>query len=907
MKKRHFFYRKRGINPDKTYPDSANENAESTQPDQSSDDGKTTVFTGSETLRQNQESDEHKDASILDPAQLTGPGYTSLPSLSGRAPSSKFVLGTVLTTVKIIVVCIVALVSVVCGSLFGMANAYLGTTPELDLEQISDVSTPSYIYDSSGTLLTTYTGLEISEYASLDDIPQHLQDCVIANEDVRFYHHNGVDFKGTLSSLLSNLTGGAIRGGSTITQQLIKNKLLSSERSYKRKLQEAKLAMELETRYSKDQILEAYLNTIPLGGNIYGVKAAAKDYLGKSLDQLTLREMAMLAGITQYPTKYNPRSCYYGNDSASRVAALNARIDDVLAKTYSAGYITKEEYETALSDTIEILPESSSTELYQYPHFVEYAIYDVVTHMLRDRDLIDNTVNRAAMENELRTGGYHIYTTLDTSMQETLQSTISNYSSYPRLVNSAYSVKSETLSDGTVIETKEPQAASVIMEQGTGYLRAIVSSRDEPTIKRSLNRAYQSRMAVGSSIKPIAVYGPALDKGDGLGTVVPYIPAEIDGWISSAGYPTSDSRRPYGPVTIRRGIVSSLNIVAARVLMSDVGLEDSYSYLLKLGISEKRLSKTGVGLALGSSGITVIEMSGAYAALANGGTYIEPISFTHVTDKSGNTVMSAATTQRTEQVYKPSTAYMLIDALTDAVKSGTGTNAQISGMTVAGKTGTNADNKGVFFAGVTPYYVSTVWVGHDDDKPLRSTSGGSGAAPLWRQYMSKILQGKEDKQILSGSMSDYGVVEATVCSVSGMLPTGACYADTGGHRPVKELFAAGDVPTEECTMHSYKTVCSVSGMRATSYCPGTKSGGVVDISGTEYEKLSTSQLHSCFSNLATNGSYCSIHTKSWYIDSQTPSQPEESDTSESPEPSESASPESSSGAAEAEGNANAAE
>ena len=853
---------------------------ETTDNTNGSEQDKTTVFTGSETLRQSepQQNDEAERAAILDPAQLTGPNDSNFSSFSLKSPGPKFVLGTILTTIKILGICVAAIICIVAGAVFGMANAYLGTTPELDLDQINDFNTPSYIYDSSGTLLTTYSGVEITDYASLEEIPELLQLCIIANEDVRFYYHNGVDFKGTLSSLISNMTGGAIRGGSTITQQLIKNKLLSSERSYKRKLQEAKLAMELESRYSKNQILEAYLNTIPLGGNIYGVKAAANDYLGKSLGELTLREMAMLAGITQYPTKYNPRSCYYGTNSAERVAALNSRIDDVLYNTYAAGFITKEEYEAALDDEIKILPSSPNTDMYDYPHFVEYAIYDVVTHILRERDMLDTTVNRAAIENELRTGGYNIYTTLDPSIQETLQSAASNYKSYPSLVNSAYSVKTETLSDGTVIETPEPQVASVILEQSTGYIRALIGSRDTPTIKRSLNRAYQSRMAVGSSIKPIAVYGPALDKGSGLGTIVPYIPAEIDGWQSSAGYPTSDSRRPYGPVTIRRGIVSSLNIVAARVLMDKVGLEDSYSYLLKLGISETRLSKTGVGLALGSSGITVIEMSGAYAAIANGGNYIEPITFTRITDSDGNDIMTAEEVQRTEQIYKPSTAYMLVDALTDAVKSGTGTRARISGMTVAGKTGTNSDNKGVFFAGITPYYVSTIWVGHDDDKPLRSTSGGSGAAPLWQKYMSEILKDKKDKPILEGDMSDYDVVEVTVCSVSGMKPTGACYADTGGHRPVKELFAAGTEPTEECTMHSYRTVCSVSGMRARSYCPSTTSGGVVDITGTEYEKLSTSQLHSCFSNLASGGSYCNIHTEEWYIQSQLPPEPEPSTT-----------------------------
>ena len=220
------------------------------------------------------------------------------------------------------------------GAVFGVANAYLGTTPDLDLEVLADSALTSYIYDSNGDLITTYSGTENREYASLDEIPLQLQQAVIAVEDVRFYHHNGIDLKRILSSFIGNMSGGNISGGSTITQQLIKNQLLSSERSYKRKIQEASLAIQLEKEYSKDQILEAYLNTIPLGGTIYGVKVAAKDYFGKELNELTLRECACIAGITQYPWLYSPRRAYY---VTGKVDALNNRIETCLLYTSDSG------------------------------------------------------------------------------------------------------------------------------------------------------------------------------------------------------------------------------------------------------------------------------------------------------------------------------------------------------------------------------------------------------------------------------------------------------------------------------------------------------------------------------------------------------------------------------------------
>ena len=274
------------------------------------------------------------------------------------------------------------------------------------------------------------------------------------------------------------------------------------------------------------------------------------------------------------------------------------------------------------------------------------------------------------------------------------------------------------------------------------------------------------------------------------------------------GYRSPDTRRTstgtYGPTPIRTGIVKSLNIVAARTLMTKVGIENSYNYLVNLGVSTKALNADGVGLALGTSGITVIEMAGAYGCIANGGTYLEPLSFSKVVDNNGNTILDANEVRETRQVYKPSSAYMLVDALTNAANSGTGWRAKLSGITTAGKTGTNHGNRGVFFAGMTGYYTSTIWIGHDEYKSLPRAYGGDTAAPIWKTYMQKIHEGLSNKSILEGGAGSYGVVTKSVCSVSGKIPHEGC--------PTKsDYFPKDGGPTESCDMHVSATICSVTG------------------------------------------------------------------------------------------------
>ncbi len=765
-----------------------------------------------------------------------------------REKKPNFVLSIILTVIKLAFVAVVIAAAVGFGSIMGIANAYLETSPELDTGKIEDQNLTSYIYDQEGNLLVTYWGQENRDWASINDIPKNLQSAVIAVEDIRFYEHNGIDFRRLAGAFAANLSSSTVEGGSTITQQLIKNKLLTNERSYKRKLQEAYLAMQLENKYSKDEILEAYLNTIPLGGKIYGVKTAAKEYFDKELSQLNLKEMVCIAAITQSSTKFNPRRATYvkPEDLPYLIDRMNIITERMLwnkmitQEEYNATYIPNDVYLSPLSTKDEngakhlvladgyldrwksemnILEVSPANSVYKYPHFVEYVINDVQTFMMKQQGLDDTAENRLKVDREMRSNGYKIYCTIDSGIQETVQETIASWDRYPDFRNSSDNEVTSTDYAGNQITIKQPQAAAVVVENETGYLRAIVGSRETPEDMRTFNRAYEGKMQIGSSIKPIAVYGPAFDMGYSLASSVANLPVPITGWPvtdTDPGYPQTSNGDMSGPISLHNAIVKSINIAAARTLADYVGIPSSSAHLQQTGVDPSHLSETIVGLALGASPITPIEVAGAYSAIPRGGEFLQPISFTKVLDSKGNVVIDAEAEREQHQGFKKSSAWMLNLALEDAVDHGTGTNAKIEGMTTAGKTGTVVQNKGAFFAGYTPYYTSSLWVGHDEFKSFESGSGGAICAPLWKSYMSKIHEGLSDKEIFPGDPSQYGVVKGQVCKYSNMKLTSACSPSE------EDWMAVTDIPTQECTMcgaGSSVTICSVSGMPVGEFCP----------------------------------------------------------------------------------------
>lgn len=757
-----------------------------------------------------------------------------------RTKKPNFVLSVAATTIRLSFIIALCVGLALLGAVIGIAKAFVDTAPTLDLAALDAQDKTSFIYDSEGNLITDYKGTEDRIMVSIDEIPEMLQNAFIAVEDARFYEHNGVDVKRIVGALVSNFTSGSTQGGSTITQQLIKQTVLSSEQSYKRKLQEAYLAMELETRYTKKQILESYLNTIFLGGSYYGVRVAAYGYFGKELDQLTLRECAMLAGLTRSPNYYNPRSNFYtrNTEGSNTPDITNNRTDYVLRQMRENGLITAQQYNAALDrSTASVLEKSpASTDMYAYPHYVEYAISDVVDTFLDLNGLEDTSANRYAMENKLRTGGYSVYLCLDTEIQEIVEDTLANWSDYPRLRDPSDKVYQSRNADGTYTEIEQPQAAACVFDYRTGELKAIVGGRYKPTTRKTLNRASGMTMPVGSSIKPLTVYAPAIDLGASPASIAYNMPVPISGWKDSSGkdsWPKNYGGGGYkGPQSFRSALRNSYNTAAAQILMTYVGVSRSVEYLHLMGIPDKNINADPFGLALGSSGITPVQMAVAFGTIANKGVYQQPLSFSRIVDSNGNVVVDMHQQQDRHQVFKPSTAYLVVDMLKEAVQSGTGTKAKISSQVVAGKTGTNSDSKGVFFAGMTGWYSASVWIGHDNYKALSSkATGGNAAAPLWQSFMEKIHKAKnlDSREIIDGTPSDYNLVRVTTCGVSGQLATDACYNDVNGYKTITDYWSADSVPTAYCSMHKSVSICTESGLLATDYCPSysVESRGIV--------------------------------------------------------------------------------
>ena len=755
-----------------------------------------------------------------------------------RLRRRSFLCSVAVNTVRVLAIVLLMLILAGVGIVLGIARAYVDTAPSLDLTLIDDQAQTSFIYDANRNLITDYKGTENRVMVSISQVPETLQHAFVAVEDARFYTHNGLDIKRIVGALVNNFITGSQQGGSTITQQLIKNTILSSEQSYKRKIQEAYLAMQLENQYSKEQILESYLNTIYLGENYYGVYTAAQGYFGKELRDLSLRECAMLAGMCTNPYYYNPRRNFYTrrSETTDYAAITNNRTDYALRMMYENQFITHDQYIAALDPATASVKESAADSgLYDYVYYVEYAISDVVQTLLKLNNLENTSYNRNLMENELRTGGYHVYLCLDTEIQKTVEDTLYNYKDYPALRDPADNVYRARNADGTYDEIEQPQAAAVVMDYRTGEIKAIVGSRTAPTRRKTLNRASDMNMPVGSSIKPIAVYAPAIELSRlGGGAVVYNMPLPIAGYLDANRQPTwpqnygGSSYR--GPETLRTALMKSDNTAAAYALMNYVGVENSYKFLRLLGVSDRHINKTPFGLALGSSGISPIEMATAYGTLANSGVYQEPITFLGIADSNGNVIYDSHANQRRYQAFSPSTAWLTVDMMKDAVQSGTATKAKIKGQTVAGKTGTNSDQKGVFFAGITGWYCGTVWIGHDNYKSLSSkTTGGNSAAALWQAFMSKVHQNLSNRDIMEGSAADYGLVRVTTCAVSGQLATEACRHDANGYGVVTDYWPAATAPTHECQMHTLVNLCVESGMLASSGCPNVVQAGIITI------------------------------------------------------------------------------
>lgn len=748
-----------------------------------------------------------------------------------RTRDGNFLFSVVLTTAKMLFVVLLILAVTGTGVLMGVAKAWVETAPQLDLSSFESQAKTSFIYDKYGEKISDFRGSENRIDATWDEVPDNLKNAIIAIEDQRFRTHNGVDVRRYISALIGNLFTNSMQGGSTITCQLVKLTMLTSDQNYKRKMQEAYLALQLEKEMSKDEILLEYMNVIYLGGSNYGVKVAAKDYFGKELKDLTLRECAALARTIRNPYKYNPRRNYFGSGTPD---VIEDNTDHVLDEMFQQGRISEEEYNQALSERLVVMEQSTySSKLYDNAYYVEYAISDVVTKMLRKEGLADTSANRSQMESRLRTGGYSIYTCLDPTMQQAVQEVVTNWSNYPATRSASDAYYMAPLDGDEKLKVLNPQAAVVVLDQHTGELAAIVGGRAEPIQFKQLNRASYGNMPIGSSIKPISVYGPAFDLGNSPGSPVINAPLKIEGWATQKGYPSNFSGGSFtGVESLRYAMTKSNNTSAAQALFSYVGIENSVNYLLKLGVSSSHIEATGAGLALGASGLSMIELAGAFGAIANKGQYLEPYAFTKVVASDGSIYLDAQKEQVRRQVFKESTAWMLVDVMKQCVgPEGTGSRARFGDFTIAGKTGTNSDYRGVSFAGMSGYYTGAVWIGCDNYKPLVSNAtGGTYAAPLWGAVMQKVhaVAGiSQDRAIISGSASSYNLVKAEACAVSGMKPTRACLNDVNGYGITTDYYLQGTQPTESCNMHRTIQLCTKSRKLPTDACKRKKAYGTI--------------------------------------------------------------------------------
>lgn len=643
--------------------------------------------------------------------------------------------------------------------------------PELDLSKKDYYSMASTIYDENGHVLANFAGTENVNWATFDEIPEMLRNAFISIEDKRFYTHPGVDAKRTIYAIYGQLSGTSEQGGSTITQQLIKNTHLTSAKTYQRKAQEIYLALQMEQKLSKNEILEWYLNDIFLGENNYGVKNAAKDYFGKEMSELTIRECAMLAGLAQSPSYFDPRVNYY-NDKRN---VTDGRTNNVLYTMHDNGYITDKEYQDALAEEVTIKQYPERFVLYSYPTYMEYAAEDAAYLLLAKEGKSPDDITSEEASEMIRNGGYKIYTAFDEKIQNDVQTAITDFTLYPK-----------SKSD------KQAEASAVVIDQHNGRVLAMVSGRSEPTVADSYNRATDSVQAVGSSMKPLSVYAPALDTGCFPGTTVEDMPKKIQGYNTEQGYPGGETTNAM--ITMRRALELSHNIPAVRFMLEKVGIDRCREYLVSNGFRESELSMTPAGMALGADSVTTLEMTAAYATLANGGTYIRPHAVIRVEDRYGNVLIEESSMDR-HRVFKETSAWLVTDMLETNMIEGLGVNARLNGMHCAGKTGTH-EHKVVSFGGYTPYYTSFVRISTDDYADFYNSSSYTQSAGLWKSYMQKIHEGLSDREIKEKTDEALGIKKYWVCTNSGLLANNWCAG-------CWEYATEDSAPVEYCSGHNY--------------------------------------------------------------------------------------------------------
>lgn len=714
----------------------------------------------------------------------------------------------------------------------------------------------STVLDADGNVTAQLVGTGSNRvYVTLDEIPVDLQHAFVAIEDERFYEHNGIDLRGIVRAVAKGLTTGHFsEGASTITQQLLKNNVFEgwttedSSQRVKRKLQEQYLAMELEKKVSKDWIMENYLNTINLGQNTLGVQAASRRYFGKDVSELNLSECAVIAGITQNPSKYNPIS-HPDNNAARR--------EKVLKNMRDQGYIDDAQYEAALEDDVYDRIQETNTKWKNSDTNITSYFVDSLTDEIIDDLQEELGYSEAQAYKALYSGGLTIYSTQDPEIQSVCDTQINNDSNYDirnkvsfsyalsiqqtdgsvehfseqsllayykkqyTNYNLNYSSESDAqeaideyrealLQDGGIVVgenvtfTVQPQASVTVIDQSTGQVKALVGGRGEKTASKTLNRASGTTRQPGSTFKILTAYAPALESGKyTLATTV------LDEPITyKSGQTVHNADGKYrGYTSIREAIQDSVNVVAIKTV-DDITPQTGYEMAKKFGISTLTKNDAVESLPLGVGSVSNLELAAAFEVMPNQGVYKEPVLYTKILDQDGNVLLEKK--PKKHRVIKDSTAFLLTSAMEDVVKKGSGKLADFETMPIAGKTGTAGTTEAArdaWFAGYTPYYTCVVWFGYDDNSELESNRSPK---ILWRNIMKSLHEGLEYKEFEQPD----DVVESSVCQTSGKIAIkGVCPKVT------TEYFEEGTEPSEKCDLHQTAVICKDSGLLAGDYCP----------------------------------------------------------------------------------------
>lgn len=724
----------------------------------------------------------------------------------------------------------VALVLVLSAAIFvGIFMAYIdremrGKVEVYMSEYDTKRSTELYYQDADSGEWVMYQTLFMNSEnripAKLDEIPDALQKAAVAIEDKRFYSHHGVDWHGTMRAIFSTLTSSNTQGGSTITQQLIKNLTHDNQVTVKRKITEIYRALELEKQYDKDIILEAYLNNIYLGNSCYGVQTASQKYFGKDVSELSLAECASLVSITNNPSMYDPlRSDWCrGNNRERQMDVLDAMLDQ--------HKISKEEYEAAVNEEVVFTDGYTCFGNYTEDHleegdikkaestagnsyYTDQVIEDVVEALIKEFNIQDDKPDENGevysaskkAEDRLFTSGYKIYTAQNMKYQEICEDVFEN----------------TELAKYTDSEGQPLQAAITVVDPYTGNVVAMVGGTGAKMRDRGWNWATSTRPC-GSTMKPISTYAPALDNGTiTAASAIDDYPVELQ---HDRAWPKNSSGRYGGITTVQNAIAMSLNTCAVRVNIA-YGTNSSRDFMEdKLGfttLTDMDGNQAG-NMALGGLeyGVTTEEMAAAYAAFVNDGIYTKPRTFIKVEDANGNVIIENKS--KSNVAMKETTAYLMRNMLKTVISGGTGGEAYFPGMTIAGKTGTTEINQDRYFVGFSPYYCAAVWTGYESNEEM-SYSFGNGSAVLWKEVMKRIHADLEDTGFHS---CNSGLTKVTVCAESGLLATDACAKDPrGSHLRTVEV-AADTAPKETCNVHKVVSYCTEGKHVATQYCPKDK-------------------------------------------------------------------------------------